>query len=41
MIPAQSRQILTPSSRRPGSTRPAVPQPGQVPAADSATSRQG
>ena len=35
MIPAQSRQIRTPS-RRPGSARSFVPQPGQVPAADNA-----
>ena len=38
VIPAQSRQIRTPS-RRPGSSRSAVPQPGQVPAAASAAVR--
>lgn len=35
VMPAQSRQIRTPS-RRPGSSRPPVPQPGQVPATASA-----
>ena len=35
VIPAQSRQIRTPS-RRPGSARPAMPQPGQVPVSASA-----
>ena len=38
VIPAQSRQIRTPS-RRPGSTRPPAPQPGQVPATASAVVR--
>ena len=38
VMPAQSRQIRTPS-RRPGSSRPPVPQPGQVPAAASAALR--
>ncbi|HET9970751.1 MAG TPA: hypothetical protein VFQ68_21125 [Streptosporangiaceae bacterium] len=40
LIPAQSRQIRTPS-RRPGSTRSALPHPGQVPVAGSAASRHG
>ena len=40
VIPAQSRQTRAPS-RRPGSTRSAAPQPGQVPAADSAAFRHG